>query len=58
MVEKIVGKGENTGYKMTFSPFPTMFSKGIYPRVIKTKDYLVKSHTFHCVHMPLIWTCP
>ena len=28
-VENIVGKGENAGYP-AFSPFPTMFSKGLF----------------------------
>ena len=26
-----------------FSPFPTMFSKGLFPRVIKSWDCVVKS---------------
>ena len=33
-VEDIVGKGENAGLP-AFSPFPTMFSKGFFYRVIK-----------------------
>ena len=26
-----------------FSPFPTMFSKGFFPRVVKSRDYVLKS---------------
>ena len=28
-----------------FHPFPTMFSKGIFPRVIKSWDCLVKGYS-------------
>ena len=37
-VENIVGKGA-----AAFSSFPTMFSKGFFPRVIKSQDYMVKT---------------
>ena len=37
-VENIVGKGENAG-----SPFPTMFSKGFFLRVVKSLDCVVKN---------------
>ena len=33
-VENIVGKGENAG-NPAFSPFPTMFSKGLFLNVVK-----------------------
>ena len=36
-VENIVGKRENA-----FSPFPTMFSKGFFPRVVKSRHFVVK----------------
>ena len=39
-VENIVGKGENAG-NPAFSPFFTMFSKGYFPRVVKSKDCVV-----------------
>ena len=38
-VENIVEKGENTGYQCwlpAFSPFPTMFSKGLLYRAVKS----------------------
>ena len=41
-VENIVGKGENAGYQHFFSPFPTMFCKGFFPRHVKNR---------HCVGM-------
>ena len=41
-VENIVGKGENADYQY-FSPFPTMFSKGLFVRVVKSQDCVVKS---------------
>ena len=41
-VEKnIVGKGENAGYQH-FSPFHTLFSKGLFFRVAKSQDCVVK----------------
>ena len=40
-VRNIVGKGENAGYQR-FLLCPTMFSKGFFLRVVKTKDCLVK----------------
>ena len=39
--ENIVGKGENAGY--AFSPFPIMFSKGLFLRGVKSRDCVVKS---------------
>ena len=41
-VENNVGKGENAGYQH-FSPFPTMFSKALCFRVVKSRDRVVKS---------------
>ena len=38
-VKNIVGKGENTG---NISPFPTMFSKGVLYRVVKSRHFVVK----------------
>ena len=38
-VENIVGKEE----KPAFSTFPTMFSNGFFLRVVKIRDYVVKS---------------
>ena len=35
-------KGENAGFQ-AFSPFPTIFSKGIFLRVVKSRDCVVKS---------------
>ena len=43
-VENIVGKGEN-GRKCwlpAFSPFPTIFSKGLFVRVVKSRDCVLK----------------
>ena len=40
-VEIIMGKGENTVYQHFF-PFPIMFSKGLFVRVIKNRDCSVK----------------
>ena len=43
-IQNIVGKGENAGYHLpAFSPFPTMFSKGFFPRIVKSWDCVVKS---------------
>ena len=39
-VENIVGKGENAF--TAFSLLPTMFSKGLFSRVIKCRDCVVK----------------
>ena len=39
-VEKIVGNGENV--VLTFSPFPTMFSNGLFFNVIESNDYVVE----------------
>ena len=41
-MENIVGKGENAGLP-ALSPFPKMFSKGFLPRVVKSRDSVVKS---------------
>ena len=41
-VENIVGKGENAGYQH-FLLFPTMFSKGFFLGVVKSRDCEVKS---------------
>ena len=42
-VENIVGQGENAGYQLpVFSPFPTVFSKGFFHRVIKSLDCVVQ----------------
>ena len=41
-IENIVGKGENAGLP-AFSPFPTMFSKVFFLRVIKSRDCVLKS---------------
>ena len=55
-VENMVGKGENAGYIVekdcekrrkcwlpAFYPFPTMFSKDLHTRVVKSHDCVVKS---------------
>ena len=41
-VENIVGKGENAGYQH----FLTMFSKGFFPRVIKSWDCVARVNPF------------
>ena len=41
-VENIVGNGKKN-LLPAFSPFPTMFSKGYFLRVIKSQDCVVKS---------------
>ena len=41
-VENIVGKGENPGWLRGFSPFPMMFSKGLFLKVAKSRDCVVK----------------
>ena len=41
-IENIVGKGENAGYQY-FSPFPKMFSKGFFFKVVESWDCVVKS---------------
>ena len=40
-LENIVGKGENAG-NQDFAPFPTMFSKGLSYRVVKSRDHVEK----------------
>ena len=42
MVEKHHGKRRKC-WLPAFSPFPTMFSKGLFPRVVKSWDCVVKS---------------
>ena len=39
---KHVGKRRKC-WSPAFSPFPTMFSKGFFPRVVKSRDCVVKS---------------
>ena len=34
-VENTVGKGEIARYEQFLSPFPTVFSKGVFPRGVK-----------------------
>ena len=41
-VENTVGNGENVGYQH-FSPVPTVFSKAVFLRVVKSWDFVVKS---------------
>ena len=41
-VEIIAGKGENAGYQH-FLLFPTVFSKGLLFRVVKSRDCVAKS---------------
>ena len=41
-VENIVGKGENAGYQY-FLFFPTVFSKGFFLKVIKSRDCVVNT---------------
>ena len=41
-VENIVRKGENAGFQH-FSHFPTMFSKALFFRIVKSRDCVVKS---------------
>ena len=53
-VENIVGKGENDGYQH-FLFFPTMFSKRFFPRVVKSRDRVVKSYSFS--KQALVFTC-
>ena len=38
-IENIVGKGEKC-WLPAFSPFPTMFSKAFFSRVVKSRDYI------------------
>ena len=45
--KNIVGKGENAGYQH-FSPLPTMFSKGFFFKVVKSRDTVVESY----IHFP------
>ena len=44
--ENIVGKGENAP---AFSPFTTVFSKGFFLRVVKSRDCVVKGNTPDCM---------
>ena len=41
-VENIVGKGENAGYQH-FLLFPQCFLRGLFLRVVKSRDCVVKS---------------
>ena len=41
-VENSVGKGENAGYQH-FSPYPTLFSKSLFVRVVKSQGCVVRS---------------
>ena len=41
-VENIVGKGENAGYQH-FLLFPTMFSKCLFPRIVRSWDCVVNN---------------
>ena len=43
-VENSVWIGENAGHqeKPAFSPFPTLFSKALFFRVVKSQDCVVK----------------
>ena len=43
--ENIVGKGGNAGYQH-FLLFPQCFQKGFFPRVVKSRDCVVKSFNF------------
>ena len=40
-VENTVGKGENADLS-AFSPFPAVFSKAFFFRVVKSLDFVVK----------------
>ena len=50
IIEISVGKGGKHSEKRrkcwlpAFSPFPTMFSKGLFPSVVKSRDCVVKSY--------------
>ena len=44
-LENIVVKGEKC-WLPAFSPFPTMFLKGFFPRVIKSPDCVVELNPF------------
>ena len=44
-MENIVGNGEKC-WLPAFSPFPTIFSISLLPRVVKSLDCLVKSQCF------------
>ena len=43
--ENIMGKGEKCWFP-SFSPFPIMFPKGLFLRVVKSWDCVVKSYLF------------
>ena len=53
-VENTAEKGENAGYQH-FSPFPTMFFKGFFIRVVESWDCEVKSQPFP--KQALVFTC-
>ena len=42
-VENIVGRRENAGFQHAFSPLLTMFSKGLFHRVVISWDCVVKA---------------
>ena len=46
--ENIVGKGENSG-SPTFSPFPTMFSKGFFIWIDKVEIVWKRVKTSNCL---------
>ena len=54
-VENPMGKGENAGHQHFF-PFPTGFSKALFLRLVKSRDYMAKvlKAIFH--YRPKIWS--
>ena len=52
-VENIVRKGENASKLPAFSPFPTMLFKTLFLRVVKSRDYMVKSWSLPDVYFRL-----
>ena len=52
-IEICDGKSRKRGWKRrkcglpAFSPFPAMFSKGYYPRGVKSRDCVVKGQQTH-----------
>ena len=47
-IDNIVGKGENAGHQH-FLVFPQCFQKGFFLRVVKTRDFVVKSWGVNCL---------
>ena len=41
-IKFVLGRVENIVWLPAFSPFPTIFSKGFFYRVVKSQDCLVK----------------